>query len=575
VTLFRRILVSAIGASAALWTALPYAAPVRFIDVTAGSGIRFQAASSSTSQKYLPESMLGGVAMLDYDGDGRMDLYFVNGAAISDPMPPGKRPDKSDPRYWNRLWHNNGDGTFSDVTEKAGIAGDLYGMGAAAGDYDNDGRTDLYVTNLGRNILYRNNGDGTFTDVTERAGVAGAGWSASAAFLDYDRDGKLDLVVARYLEWSFEHNPYCGERRENYRAYCHPDQFKPISHLLYRNNGDGTFSDVSEKAGLSHSPGKGLGVAVNDFDRDGWPDILIANDSFQQQLFRNRHDGTFEEIALLTGLGYDDDGRTFAGMGVDAGDYDRDGWPDIFINALANQKYALFHNNKDSFEYVSGPSGVAVISQMHSGWGAKFIDYDNDGWLDLFVAQGHVMDNIQLTQPALRYREPLLLMRNVHGKFMDVSAQSGDVFQKPIAARGAAFGDLDNDGSIDVVVCVKDGPALILHNQGAAGAHWLTVRLVGRVANRDGIGAAVRVIAEDDTEQRSFVTASGSYMSSNDVRSHFGLGTAKSAKRIEITWPSGTLQKLEQVRADQILTVEEPAGAGEGQTLPPAPPFKN
>jgi hypothetical protein len=262
-------------------------------------------------------------------------------------------------------------------------------------------------------------------------------------------------------------------------------------------------------------------------------------------------------------------------MGVDAGDYDRDGWPDIFINALANQKYALFHNNKDSFEYVSGPSGVAVISQMHSGWGAKFIDYDNDGWLDLFVAQGHVMDNIQLTQPALRYREPLLLMRNVHGKFMDVSAQSGDVFQKPIAARGAAFGDLDNDGSIDVVVCVKDGPALILHNQGAAGAHWLTVRLVGRVANRDGIGAAVRVIAEDDTEQRSFVTASGSYMSSNDVRSHFGLGTAKSAKRIEITWPSGTLQKLEQVRADQILTVEEPAGAGEEQTLPPAPPFKN
>ena len=504
--------------------------------------------------------MVGGVAMFDYDGDGRLDLYFVNGAALLDPMPPGKQAEKSDPRYWNRLYRNNGDRTFTDVTEKARVTGELYGMGVAAGDYDNDGRTDLYVTSLGRNILYHNNGDGTFTDVTDRAGVATGGWSASAAFLDYDRDGKLDLVVTRYVEWSFENNPYCGEKRENYRAYCHPDQFKPASHILYHNNGDGTFTDVSSKAGLSGSRGKGLGVVVNDFDRDGWPDIFVANDSFPQQLFHNRHDGTFEEIALIAGIAYDEDGKTFAGMGADAGDYDRDGWPDIFVNALANQRYALFHNQKGLFEYSSGSSGVAGASQMHSGWGAKFIDYDNDGWLDLFVAQGHVMDNIELTQPALRYKEAPLLLRNIRGKFVDVSAQSGDVFLKPIAARGAAFGDLDNDGWIDVAISVKDGRAMILHNRGGSGNHWLTLRLMGRISNRDGIGATVRVVADDGSEHRSYVTCSGSYMSSNDGRAHFGLGGAKLVKLLEITWPSGAVQKLEQVKVDQILTVEEPSG---------------
>jgi len=504
--------------------------------------------------------MVGGVAMLDYDGDGRMDLYFVNGAAISDPMLPGKQPDKSDRRYWNCLYRNNADGTFTDVTEHAKVAGESYGMGVAAGDFDNDGRTDLYVTNLGRNILYHNNGDGTFTDVTDRAGVAGGGWSASAAFLDYDRDGKLDLIVTRYLNWTFADNPYCGDKRESYRAYCHPDHFKPIAHLLYHNNGDGTFTDVSAKAGFAAHPGKGLGVVVNDFDRDGWPDILVANDSSAQQLFRNRHDGTFEESGLIAGLGYDEDGKPFAGMGADAGDYDRDGWPDVFVNALANQRYALFHNIRGVFEYSSGSSGVAAASQMHSGWGTKFIDYDNDGWLDLFVAQGHVMDNIQLTQPAVRYKEAPLLLRNNRGKFSDVSAQSGDAFLKPSAARGAAFGDLDNDGWIDVVINVKDGPAMILHNRGS-GNHWLTIRAAGRASNRDGIGALVRLVTDDGTEQRTYITRSGSYLSSNDGRAHFGLGIAKSVKLLEIVWPSGTIQKLEQVKVDQILTVEEPANA--------------
>jgi hypothetical protein len=514
--------------------------------------------------------MVGGVAMLDYDGDGWMDLYFVNGAALADPMPPGRSPDKTDPRFWNRLYHNNGNHTFSDVTGKANVAGSLYGMGAASGDYDNDGYPDLFVTNLGGNILYRNNGDGTFTDVTERAGVRGSGWSASAAFLDYDRDGKLDLVVTRYLDWSFDNNPYCGEKRENYRAYCHPDHFKPISHLLYHNNGDGTFENVSEKAGFGRSPGKGLGVVVNDFDRDGWPDILIANDSAPQQLFRNRHNGTFEEIGLVAGLGYDDDGRLFAGMGADAGDYDRDGWPDVFINALANQKYALFRNTKGTFEYASGPSGIGALSQMHSGWGAKFIDYDNDGWLDLFVVQGHVMDNIELTQPALRYKEPPLLLRNVRGRFVDVSVQSGDVFRKAFTARGAAFGDLDNDGWIDVAVNNNDARALILRNGGAGGNHWLTLDLRGSVSNRGGIGSSVRIVTGNGLEQRSYSTGSGSYMSSNDPRPHFGLGQATSVILVEVTWPSGLVQKLERVKADQILRVDEPASLP-GQTLKPAP----
>ncbi len=501
--------------------------------------------------------MVGGVAMLDYDGDGRMDLYFVNGAAISDPMPPGKRPDKSDRRFWNRLYHNNSDGTFTDVTERANVAGKSYGMGVAVGDYDNDGRSDIYLTGLDGNILYHNNGDGTFTDVTDRAGVAGGGWSASAAFLDYDRDGKLDLIVARYLNWSFADNPYCGEKRENYRAYCHPDHFKPITHLLYHNNGDGTFTDVSAKAGFAASPGKGLGVVINDFDRDGWPDILVANDSSAQQLFRNRHDGTFEETGLIAGIGYDEDGKPFAGMGTDAGDYDHDGWPDVFINALANQRYALFHNIRGGFEYSSGSSGVASATQKHSGWGAKFIDYDNDGWLDLFVAQGHVMDNIQLTQPALRYKEAPLLLRNNRGKFADVSAQSGDAFLRPIAARGAAFGDLDNDGWIDVAISVKDGPAMILRNRGGDN-HWLTIRAVGRTSNRDGIGATVRLVADDGTEQSVYITCSGSYMSSNDGRAHFGLGAAKSVRLVEILWPGRIVQKVENVKVDQILTVEEP-----------------
>jgi hypothetical protein len=528
-----------------------------FADVTARSGVKFKNEPSLTAQKYLLESMCGGVAMLDYDGDGWLDLFFVNGAAIEDPMPAGKMPDKSDPRYWNRLFHNNRDGTFTDVTQTAGVRGHSYGMGIAVGDFDNDGRPDLYVTNFGRNILYHNNGNGTFTDVTEKAGVAAGGWSTSACWVDYDRDGRLDLIVARYLDWSFEKNIWCGAHKSGYRAYCHPDQFAAASHILFHNNGDGTFTDVSKKSRIGLSPGKGLGIAINDFDLDGWPDILIANDSFPQQLFRNNHDGTFTEIGLKSGVAYDEDGSTFAGMGLDFEDYDNDGLPDVFIDALGNQKYALFHNVKGSFEYVTSPSGVGGITMQHSGWGAKFLDYDNDGWKDLFVGQGHVMDNIELTQPSLRYTEPFLLMRNTGGKFQDVTRQSGEAMQTPRPARGVACGDLDNDGFIDLAINCNNQPAVVLRNQGGNGNHWLVINTVGTASNRDGIGARIRLVGESGAQQFITVSTASSYLSASDKRAHFGLGKDKTARLVEITWPIGTVQKLENVKADQILTVTE------------------
>ena len=504
--------------------------------------------------------MGSGVAMVDFNNDGLLDLFFVNGAALRDPMFSGAKPDKSDPRFWNRLYRNNGDGTFTDVTEKSGLRGEGYGMGVAVGDFDNNGLSGLYVTNFGRNLLYRNNGDGTFTDVTEKAGVGGAGWSVGACFVDYDRDGRLDLIVTRYLDWDFSRNTYCGEQKPGYRSYCHPDEFKPTTHLVFHNNGDGTFTDVSKKSGMAAVPAKGLGIAINDFDRDGWPDVMAANDSYPQQLFRNNRDGTFTELAASFGLAYDDDGKTFAGMGVDIADYNNDGWPDVFIDTLTTQRYALFQNQKGrSFDYVSGVSGVGRATAIHSGWGAKFIDYDNDGWRDLLVVQGHVMDNIELTQPTAHYREPLLLMHNRQGKFEDVSKLFGPVFQVPYAARGAAFGDLNNDGSVDIAINCHDGAALVLMNQGGTGNHWLLLNTIGTRSNRGGIGAGLRLVSESGAEQHAFVSTSGSYASASDKRVHFGLGQDSRVRLLEITWPSGSVQRLENIKADQVLTVREPA----------------
>ncbi len=529
-----------------------------FADETARSGIHFTSRSSPTSRKYLIETMTGGVAVFDYNGDGLLDIFFVNGAKLDDPMPAGTEPDKSDARFWNRLYRNNGDGTYTDVTLQAGLRGHGYGMGVAVGDYDNDGHPDLYVTNLGGNTLYHNNGNGTFTDVTATAGVAGSGWSTGALFIDYDRDGKLDLFVSRYLKWNFSMDIWCGGPQRESRAYCHPDQFQPVTHLLFHNDGNGKFTDVSEKANFSKYPGKGLGVAMNDFDHDGWPDIFVANDSVAQQLFRNRGDGTFEEVAVEKGAAYDPDGHVFSGMGTDFADYDNDGWADLFANALASERYAIFHNVKGSFEYVSDSSGIGKASIFHSGWGAKFIDYDNDGWKDLFVGQGHVMDNIELTHPNIHYLEAPLLLRNVMGKFTDVSGRAGAGFQTPRAARGVAFGDLNNDGWIDAVMNCNNEPAAILENQRVGGNHWLTVNTVGSSSNRDGIGATLCLVAPSGSKQYAMVTTAGSYLSASDKRVHFGLGRDSSAKLLEVKWPSGKTQRLENVSADQVLNVIEP-----------------
>ena len=455
---------------------------VRFTDVTQAVGIDFKHENSATSNKYLLETMGGGVALFDYDNDGRLDVFFTNGARLEDPMPAGKRPDKSDPRFWNRLFRQNPDGTFTDVTEKAGLTGmpqNRYGMGAAVGDYDNDGFPDLYVTSYGGNTLYRNHGDGTFRDVTAKAGVAASGWSASAGFFDADNDGRLDLFVTRYVEWTFEKNGYCGEKKPGYRAYCHPDNYEATTNILYRNNGDGTFTDVSAKAGIAVAGGKGLGVSFADYDNDGFADVYVANDSVQSFLFHNNGNGTFDEVGLLVGVGFNEDGKTFAGMGVDFADYDNDGRPDVVVTDLSNERYRLFRQGGDgSFQDATNSSGVGAATLAFAGWSTRFFDYDNDGWKDIFVAQGHVMDTIEKTAPNLRYLQPPLLLRNESGRFRRVSP--GEVFQGDWAGRGAAFGDLDNDGDVDVVVSNVGQRALVLRNDGGSSRPWLGIRTVGR-----------------------------------------------------------------------------------------------
>jgi hypothetical protein len=531
-------------------------APATFVDVTATSKIGFVFAAGKTPAKYLIEAMGGGVAMIDADGDGDLDLFFVNGAALKIGMTAKDRADKSDPRFWNRLYRNEGDGTFADITEKAGLSGNGYGQGAAVGDCDNDGHADLFVTALGGNALYRNQGGAIFEDVTVKAGLAGAGWSTSAGFIDYDRDGNLDLFVARYLDWDFGKNKRCGGEGSALQAYCHPNEYESVTHLLYRGLGGCRFEDVSQKAGIAKAPGKGLGVAFQDLDRDGWPDIFVANDSFPQQLFRNRRDGTFEEIALAMGAAYDEVGNVFAGMGVDLADYDNDGLPDVFVNALANQGYGLFRNSNGLLDYVSGVSGLTAASKMHSGWGARFLDYDNDGWKDIFVAQGHVMDNIELTQPGIRYRETPLLLRNIAGKFSDVSARAGAPFLTAMAGRGAAFGDLNNDGAVDIVVSDVSGAPRVFRN-GAPANNWLLIDTKGVKSNRDGIGASIRIVMTSGSEQLGFVSTAGSYLSAHDKRAHFGLGRERQVKLLEIRWPSGVVQTWKNVAANQIFVAKE------------------
>ncbi|WP_162601410.1 CRTAC1 family protein [Occallatibacter savannae] len=535
------------------------AVPGKFVDVTSKVGVQFLHQAPHTSRKYLIETMGSGVALFDCDNDGRLDLFLVNGAPYTDPTPKGFIPQKTGPEFWNRMYHQKADGTFEDVTEKASLKGIGYGMGVAAADYDNDGYEDLYVTAYGGNRLYHNNGNCTFTDVTDKAGVAGGGWSSSAAWVDLDNDGLLDLVVDRYVTWDWE-DVWCGEHREGYRGYCHPDVFQPITMLVYHNDGNGHFTEVAHKLGLD-KPAKALGIAFADYDLDGRMDIFVANDSMPEFLFHQKKNGTFEEVGLETGAAVNAEGQTYAGMGVDFADYDNDGWPDIIVDDLANQRYALYQNNRDStFNYASAESGIGAMTLLHSGWSLRFLDYDNDGWKDLLVAQGHDLDTIERINPQFHYREPMLLARNTGQKFVDVSPISGDIFHEAWVGRGMAVGDIDNDGRIDAVVTTNGGPAYVLLNQTEHSGHWLTLRLIGHKSNRDGIGAVVEVETPAGKQWATATTSSG-YLSSSDPRVHFGLGESPAASCVEIRWPSGILQTLTGVKSDRQVEVDEPAAS--------------
>jgi enediyne biosynthesis protein E4 len=517
-------------------------------EIRSPRGIDFILQNSPTQQKYLIETMPGGIALLDYNNDGLLDIFVVNGGRISSHMSAPDNFDRHDPRYWNRLYRQNKDGSFTDVTEQAGLAnaGDgNYGMGVAVGDYDNDGYPDLYVTSYGKNVLYHNNGDGTFTDVTAKAGVAGGGWSVSAGFFDYDNDGKLDLFVTRYMEWDTQHSKDCGG---NFHTYCPPGEFPRTTDLLYHNRGDGTFEDVSQRSGIAAKKGHGLGVAFADYDGDGFTDIYVANDGMQQYLFHNNGNGTFAEVGLEAGAALNLDGGPLSGMGVVFQDYDNDGLPDVIVTTLPRQTYAVFHNDgKGSFSDRGLQTGITMLSGVTAGWGVGLEDFDNDGQKDLFVAQGHVLDNVEKIDPSLHYLEPPLLALNRGGRFEPADPGTQALF----AARGTAFGDLNNDGSVDIVTTVLGGPIQVFMNRGSTG-HWLSITLHGTRSNRDGFGARVQV-----NGQTRFATTAGSYESAIDKRLHFGLGTAKSAK-VEVFWPSGSRQVLNDVVADQFLEIREP-----------------
>src|ERR1700745_576305 len=515
-------------------------------------GIDFILQNSPTPKKFLIETMPGGVALLDYNNDGLLDIFFVNGGRIANPLHVPENFERINPKYWNRLYRQNHDGSFTDVTQSAGLAAagnGNYGMGVAVGDYDNDGYPDLYVTSYGKNILYRNNRDGTFTDVTAKAGVAGGGWSVSAGFFDYNNDGLLDLFVTRYMEWDADHNKICGG---DWHTYCPPSVFPATTCLLYRNRGDGTFEDVSARAGFSAKKGRALGVAFADYDGDGFVDIFVSNDGMQQYLFRNNGDGTFTERGLEAGAALSEDGRRLSGMGVTFQDYDNDGRPDVIVTELPREIYSVYHNEGGgAFSYRSLETGLGMLSSGSSGWGVGLEDFDNDGWKDLFVAQGHVLDNVEQIDPSLRYRETPLLAMNQHGRFQATGSSPGS----PVVGRGAAFGDLNNDGWQDVVMTVLGGRPQVFLNRGGK-QHWLVVTLRGTRSNRDGLGGRVGVNGQTRfatpgglgarvrvNGQTRFATTAGSYLSASDKRLHFGLGAAEAAK-IEIVWPSGAQQTL-------------------------------
>ena len=519
------------------------------------SGITFVHSSGHSPQKYLPESTGPGCAFLDYDNDGWMDIYLVNSGPCDFWTPPAP--------LRNALYRNNRDGTFTDVTEKAGVPGGGYGMGVTVGDYNADGFPDLYVTQYGRSILYRNNGDGTFTDVTQKAGVAAPGWASSAVWFDYDNDGRLDLFVCRFVDFTKLTHHVCNAPNipalAGINEYCYPRIFNPMPSWLFHNNGDGTFTDVSQKMGIADNPGKSWGVVATDINNDGFLDLFVANDTTANFLFANRQGKKFEEIGFTAGVAYGPGGKARSGMGVDSADFNRDGWMDLFVTNLDHEFYGLYQNKHDeSFEDKAGPTGVARATQMMSGWGAKFFDFDNDGLLDLFVANGHPDDVIDKIDPGVTYSEPLLLFQNTPSGLKNISPESGPVFTRQLSARGLALGDFDNDGAVDVLIAVNDGPPVLLRNNAGTKNHWLGLNLIGKKSNPDAIGAHISYQA-GDLKQTRFKVGGGSYLSSHDPRIVLGLAKHEKLDWLEIKWPqpSAQVQRFTDVPINRYITITE------------------
>ena len=530
------------------------AATIQFVDVTEKAGINFRHVNGAEGDYRLPETLGAGGAFFDADNDGFLDIYLVN-SGYWDKSPSAKQTTSA-------LYRNNRDGTFTDITTPARVENlGNYGQGAACADYDNDGNVDLYVTNFGANVLYRNNGNGTFTDVTVSAGVGDPGWSSSACFLDYNSDGHLDLFVVNYLVYSLD-VPYlpCGE--DGIHTYCHPSLFEGAPDTLYRNNGDGTFTDVSQASGVGGIGGmfhgKGLGGVSADFNNDGAPDLYVANDDTRNDFFYNNGDGTFSEISLLAGCAYSFNGVAQAGMGVTVGDYNNDSWIDIFVTNLSYETNALYRNNGDgTFTDVVYEAHLGKESYLYVGFGTGFFDVDNDGWLDLFIANGHIIDNIEDTHDILTYRQPDQLFRNNgDGTFQEVSERAGDYFQRVAVSRGTLFGDYDNDGDVDILITQNSGPVTLLQNETETENSWMSVKTVGVISNQDGIGTRVTVKAGGYTQTQE-VNSGASYMSSHDARCYFGVGTNTTVDRLELRWQSGVVQVFENLPANREHVISE------------------
>jgi enediyne biosynthesis protein E4 len=549
---------SALGtvrSSSLLAAATPAANPPAFEQVpVSASQIHWSHANGRSSDMYLPETVGAGCAFLDYDRDGWMDIYLVNSGRCDFFSP--------NPSLRNALFRNNRDGTFTDVTAQAGVAGDAYGMGVVVGDYNGDGFPDLYVTQYNHGILYRNNGDGTFTDVTTAANLKTPGWGTSAVWFDYDNDGRLDLFVCRFVDFTKSKNKFCGNRDTGERWYCIPSVYDPTPSWLFHNNGDGTFTDVSKESGISKSLGKAWGVVAADLNNDGWMDLFVANDTVANFLFLNQGHGHFDEQALTAGVAYSSSGRARSGMGTDAADFDQDGAIDLFVSNVDQEMFSLYHNDMDgTFSDLAISNTIGATTKRLSGWGVKFFDYDNDGNIDLLLCNGHPDDTIEERINGVTYLERMLLFRNTGKTLQDVSAQSGPIFSQAIAGRGMAVGDFDNDGSVDVLVLVNNAPPILLRNNAARRNQWAGIHLVGKKANIDAIGAKITYKA-DDLQRHIFKVGGGSYLSSHDPRVVLGLGHRTKLDWIEVQWPqpSGLIERFADVPIRQYTTLVEGSG---------------